>query len=366
MPVADRTIRNLQALRAVAAFMVVLYHARLLTPVGQRVSFDFGNAGVDIFFLISGFIIAHVTRGDAPESGFVFLLKRAIRVIPLYWLLTLALFAAAQVAPQLAGSGGKPGVVELAKSLLFVPYVDASGERHPILFMGWTLNYEIFFYLLGGAALMLRREIARIAAISAVLGALVLAGFVLRPEGAILATYTDLLMIEFAIGMWLNLAFRRTPMRASGRGYRLASMALCIAGMALLIAGDYFWPGLVREVKWGVPAMMIVGGALALEHGGATARSRALMLMGEASYAVYLTHAFVIKAVSIALGLAGLATMSWGPSVLILLGVYALVAAVGIAVHLAIEKPLTQGLRARALRDRPAPASRARTEAPGS
>ena len=113
-------LKNVQVLRAAAAYLVVLYHARLLTPVGEAVSFDFGNAGVDIFFLISGFIIAHVSRSDDVGRPGAFLLKRVIRVVPLYWVLTLMLFAVAQRAPALAGAGGRPDLAMLAKSLFFM------------------------------------------------------------------------------------------------------------------------------------------------------------------------------------------------------------------------------------------------------
>lgn len=343
---SGRLLHNVQALRAIAAFMVVLYHARLMTPIGTRLSFDFGNAGVDIFFLISGFIIAHVTTETHERVG-GFLLKRAIRVVPLYWALTLLLYAGAQIAPQIAGAGGQPGPVELAKSLFFIPYFDASGEMHPVLFLGWTLDYEMFFYLMMGLALALAPGSggarARLLIVSALLAALVLLGWVLQPKDAIGQTYSDALMIEFAIGLWLNQAFRAAAPGRLGAGAALGWGLCGLAGAALLVAGDYGWPQIARELKWGIPALMIVAAALALERGGRTAGGRRLMLLGEASYAIYLTHPFVIKAASLVYARLGVTPLAL--QALALLGLYALVALIGVGFHLLVEKPLIRLLR---------------------
>lgn len=189
-------LNNIQCLRAIAAYMVVVYHARLLTPIGDQVSFEFGNAGVDIFFFISGFIINHVGARTDVGAPARFLLKRAIRIVPLYWLLTVLVGVAGQVAPSLAGAGGRPDVTRIAQSLFFVPYYDDTGEMHPVLFMGWTLNFEVFFYLLFAAALLIRHEMTRLIVLSATLVALVAAGVLLDPRGAAATTYTHPLLLD--------------------------------------------------------------------------------------------------------------------------------------------------------------------------
>jgi exopolysaccharide production protein ExoZ len=344
-------LRNIQALRALAAYLVVVYHARLLTPIGDRMSFDFGNAGVDIFFLISGFIIAHVSRRDDAGRPGGFLLKRLIRIVPLYWMLTLALFVVAQKAPSLAGAGGQPDLAMLLKSLLFAPYLDGSGAMHPVLFMGWTLDYEMFFYVVFAAALLARREIVRLLLVTAVLLGLVAAGLALRPQGPVAQTYTDPLMIEFVAGMWLSLALRAMPKTLPPAAVALL-LTLSAAALAALALGDIHWPGLPREIKWGLPALVLVASVLALQSAGVTIRSRGLLLLGEASYAIYLTHPFLIKIVTLAyqkLHVGGLAVQAAA-----LLGLYVLVGVVGVAVHLIVERPLIHWLRRRFLPRAPA------------
>lgn len=338
-------LNNVQALRAIAAYMVVLYHVRLLTPLTSDASFAFGNAGVDVFFFISGFIINHVSvKTDVGRPG-AFLTKRIIRIVPLYWLLTVAVAAAGTVAPGFAGSGGAPTLARLAKSLFFVPYFDDTGEAHPILFMGWTLNYEMFFYLVFAAALLLRDEVRRLLSVSAVLVALVLVGFAAAPTDAAGTTYTSPLLLEFVIGMWMNRIFRLTshrPVLATARAMLLLAIG---AALAVLAIGDAMWPAVPREIKWGIPAFVIVASALALERGEVVVRSRLVLLLGEASYAIYLIHPFIIKAASIVYSRLNVtsAALHFGA----ILSVLAAVGLIGIAFHLFVERPIIAWLRHR-------------------
>ncbi|WP_340318196.1 acyltransferase family protein [Rhizorhabdus argentea] len=337
------SVINVQVLRAVAASMVVFYHARLMTPIGEILSFDFGNAGVDVFFLISGFIIVHVSRRSDIGAPRRFLAKRAIRILPLYWLLTLMLFAISQVHPALSGSGGQPDLVMLAKSLTFVPYYNGGGEIHPVLFMGWTLNFEVFFYIVFAAALLIRSEITRLLSVSGAFVTLTLIGFLLVPSDAIGTTYTSPLMLEFVIGMWMNVVYRRLGTRQiSGRATALLLM-FGAASLAALVYGDYGWPDAPREVKWGVPACGVVASALLLEKGQRTIGWRWLMLLGEASYAMYLVHPFVIKGAT--LFYRRLDVQAFPVHCLALLGLYVIIAGIGIAFHLLVEKPTVRWFR---------------------
>src|SRR5262249_39672775 len=152
------TLDSLQALRAVAALSVVLYH---IDFIGR------GAFGVDIFFVLSGFIICHVTAADRQH----FLLKRLIRIVPLYWARTLVVCALALAAPRLLQTTSDSWM-GLLKSLFFIPYEKESGRVYPVLFLGWTLNYEMFFYVVFSIALALRPALAPL------LSAGVLAAFV--------------------------------------------------------------------------------------------------------------------------------------------------------------------------------------------
>ncbi|WP_421740081.1 acyltransferase family protein [Caulobacter sp.] len=339
-------LKNVQVLRAIAAYLVVFYHARVLTPIESVMPVDFGNAGVDIFFVISGFIIAHVSRqGDFGRPG-AFMAKRVVRIAPIYWLITLFLFAMALVTPGLAGAAGPPTGAMLIKSLLFIPYFDGSGAVHPVLFVGWTLNNEMFFYLVFAAALLIRREVLRLAVVSAALLALVGLGLVSPPRGAPMQTYTDPLMIEFVAGMWLSLVYRlRSPAGPLSAGRRISLLLLGATMFGVLVLGDSAWPHLHRVVKWGLPAIAIMAVALWLEQPSASASAgwRIPLLLGEASYSIYLTHPFVIKAADLVRG----RLPDLGPALdaTLLVLVLISVGVAGVMTHLLLEKPILAALR---------------------
>jgi peptidoglycan/LPS O-acetylase OafA/YrhL len=127
-------IEVIQVLRFLAAFSVMMVH---LPVIG------FGIWGVDIFFVISGFIMMYVTENNQKN----FLVKRIIRIVPLYWILTLGVFSIAIFYPDLLNNT-TANFEHLIKSLFFIPF-DKNGSGHfPILFLGWTLNFEVIFYIL--------------------------------------------------------------------------------------------------------------------------------------------------------------------------------------------------------------------------
>jgi exopolysaccharide production protein ExoZ len=133
------------------ALAVVFYHTAYTFNRGVHTEFQ----AVAVFFVISGFIMTYITRAEADR----FLLQRLIRVVPLYWLCTLATLAAV----TLKGSGhvwDDASLAHVAESLLFVPYQNLSGDFQPLLAVGWTLNLEMFFYLLFAAALIVSRRFA--------------------------------------------------------------------------------------------------------------------------------------------------------------------------------------------------------------
>jgi len=175
----------LQAFRAVAAWLVVADHALLtithgdpqnaLTPIGWRL----GETGVYVFFAISGFIMTHISWHDFGKVGAAtaFLRRRVFRIVPLYWIATLAAFAFHRVS---ATHGADAGWAELVQSLLFIPYLDESAAWAPVLPQGWTLSYEMMFYGVFAAGLALPRAVA-LGAIGGSLGALTLARPLLPP-----------------------------------------------------------------------------------------------------------------------------------------------------------------------------------------
>jgi exopolysaccharide production protein ExoZ len=203
-------IHFLQALRAIAAWLVVADHALLDVTHGDpgnpatAVAWAMGGIGVYVFFVISGFIMVQISWDDFGRSGasVSFLQRRIIRIVPLYWLATLAAFAFHKVS---ATHGAHAGWSELLRSLLFIPYRDDVDGWTPVLAQGWTLNYEMFFYLIFAAAIALPRQVA-VPATAGVLIAFTLVGSFL-PEG-ILAYLSSPIVLWFALGIGLAVLWR--------------------------------------------------------------------------------------------------------------------------------------------------------------
>ena len=183
MPSGNFELFNIQALRAVAAFLVVFVHIdRLAELAGFRAGTTvFGNTGVDLFFVISGFIMV-VTVTERPQSPAQFFRHRVARIVPLYWLVTLAVFTLALVAPVLLQST-RANPAELLKSLAFIPYRRFDGQMHPLVFVGWTLNYEMMFYALFAVGMLFSRKAAGFAFTLGTLVLAAIAGQIVGPRG---------------------------------------------------------------------------------------------------------------------------------------------------------------------------------------
>jgi exopolysaccharide production protein ExoZ len=291
-PPAPGSILPIQYLRGVAALMVVWHHAAGQIPgMSSHVPWVFGTSGVDLFFVISGFIMV-VTTLDSHTRPLEFWRRRIVRVVPLYWLLTLLMVGVALLAPSLFKTL-KVAPETLLQSLFFVPHFSQSfpGIAWPLLVPGWTLNFEMFFYAVFGATLVLPRR-ARLLVLSTFFLALVGIGFLVGPFAAAPAqTYTNPMLLEFVAGTWIGAAY------LSHRG-RLSfglSIVLVVAGGVLLLARDAPPMGAFAQI---VGATLVVWGALHPAFG--KGRSRILQSLGDSSYSLYLTHIFTLGAIRVA------------------------------------------------------------------
>lgn len=320
-------LHSLQYLRAIAALAVVHFHAVSQVPEYFDFLVEAGQWGVDLFFVISGAVMALAARHEPPGR---FVARRALRVVPLYWAFTLLLVGAAVALPSaLQSATVTPGA--LVRSLLFVPYrsegaADPGSPQGmaPLLVPGWTLNYEMYFYALLAIALGVspRRPLTLAAAL---LVGIMLGCRLSGSESASATFYGDPIALEFVFGMALGHA-RRTGRRLGRR----TAAATCVAGAALLLCESE----LPRFVGSGLPAALLVAGALWLRPG----RWRLALLLGDASYAIYLSHLFALGVAREALP--PLLGSGPGAAAAFVLASVVLAAVVGTAVHVAVERPL--------------------------
>ena len=330
---------TVQALRAVAALLVVAYHGldQWATHAGGQTAdaiWPNGSAGVDIFFVISGLVMTISARrvAERAHAWRIFMTQRLKRIMPLYWLVTTAKIAAVIALPALA-TRTRLDLPYVIASYALLPVRDWTGEIRPVLPVGWTLSYEMLFYLLVTCALAARVPILRVALPALAVFA---AGAILTPAAW---GFLNTIVLEFLFGVLLGIAIHRGL-----RAPRPVAVALLLVGSVAIVLMPPV-SGLLRPLTWGVPAAGIVAGAVLLEKQLAPVLPRWLLAAGDASYATYLTHGFVVPLVFLVARHAGLQDMPL--LVVTLLGSLFVSALVGQATHVWVERPMTNRLRRR-------------------
>lgn len=337
---------GIQVLRAFAALIVAVHHVQSdAVFLAGRAGTAFSpsdilpwNAGVDLFFVISGFIMVHASSGLFGQAGSarLFLARRIARIVPLYWAATTLFLLVMLASPALLNSGA-PGAGQILGSYLFWPLPNAVGEIQPVYSLGWTLNYEMLFYALFGAALLLPARLVVPATALALFGLVATQAAVPLPLP--FGFWGQPIVLEFAGGMAIAL-LRNHGLRLEGR----LRWLMVVAGVAILIAATGSeW----AQTPWGSlafrgPAALLLVTAAACGRGQSapSALVRQLARLGDASYALYLVHPFAMRAMRelflrIAPGATGFFVVA------------ALLAAVlaALAVYRWFEKPMTKLLR---------------------
>jgi exopolysaccharide production protein ExoZ len=284
----SESLLAIQILRAVAALSVCAVHFNwlALALAGHQdaplPTYPLA-AGVDLFFVISGFVMVYSSEPlfGSTHAPAIFLWRRLVRIVPLYWLTTAISIPVMSTAFDLSS---------LLKSLFFIPYKNPSGALDPLYGVGWTLNFEMFFYVVFASAVGLSRNMATLAA-AATISICVFIGIFVDGLPVPLRFWADPIAMEFVLGMGLAIAYRsglRLP--------RWAGLALCLIGglaiwrgipnqppsgdrllfcglpAAMIFAGLTFQPPLPKAFKWGAP-------------------------LGDASYSIYLIHGLLAAAV---------------------------------------------------------------------
>ncbi|MBI5340275.1 MAG: acyltransferase [Mycolicibacterium rufum] len=342
---SNRRLVGIQSLRGVAALMVVFHHVQDQS-IGFRelANTSAGQAGVDLFFVISGFVMVYVTH-QRERSSPQFLAMRAIRIIPVYWFYTIGAALLMAIAPRLFRSN-ELSLRHVLYSLLFLPHQSGEDSISPIVKQGWTLNYEVFFYSLFAIAIALSAR-RRVSITAGFLCLLVTVGFYLEFSGRTLGTadfYFNNIILEFAFGMLIGRAYL---MGAFGKVHSMVGIALVLIGFAGLVLLDPFLTYSNRALTYGVPSALIVMGVLALESRYRTFRLPGLQLAGDASYSIYLVHGFPVAALRAVWGHLGLSMHGALNFTLFLFSSFVIVIFCGLISYYAVERTTLRFLRPR-------------------
>ncbi|WLI09687.1 acyltransferase [Pseudomonas sp. FP597] len=276
---------SVQALRAFAAWIVVGVHfMQLFFDFEAHNSLEYlladkGGIGVDIFFVISGFVI-FIASADKTLTPWRFMLMRLARIVPAYWFYTLLMVLLVAAAPSIFPYEHLEWRYVL-RSLLFIAGPSEPGEEvYPLLGVGWTLNFEMLFYALFSFALLVR-ESYRLWVVATLLYLVCYLGAAL---GLVSGFYSNGIVLEFLMGIVIGMMYRRGLCRA--RPW-LPLLGIVVASMAVYHGAD-----IPRALEWGVPSAILVISCVTLER--YFKGLRFLKVLGDCSYSVYLIHVPVL------------------------------------------------------------------------
>jgi len=287
---------GLQVLRGLAALMIVFLHlgvaeGRYGDLQGFRFldGFKIGAAGVDIFFVISGLVMILVTWNRSASPG-VFLRHRLTRIYPNYWIYFLLVTLVWLIQPNWVNSS-LAGTPDFLASFFLVPT-----RGFPVVNVAWTLEFEIFFYLVFTGLLTLKSE-GMGARIALVMAGLVLIGQTAEPQTVFLERITHPLILEFAVGAWLGSLILGKHLNWTPWTILLGVLSLVAYQLGFSVAA---WLGLPdpfqRVVDFGIPAVLLVMGVISLDLKWEIHYPVLFTRLGDASYTLYLSHVLVISA----------------------------------------------------------------------
>lgn len=337
-----KSIETLQWGRAIAALSVALGHliheASKIngfedTARDMRAAFPF-EVGVDIFFVISGFIMVYTTDGRLAHIGAAanFIKSRISRIVPLYWFYTFLMVAVMILLPKQFDTA-QLSLSQLLYSLIFVPGI--GGEVTPLLSLGWTLNYEMAFYICFAAGILVARRHIVLVLTVFFTSLLILKGLY-NISYAPFSFFINLIILEFCAGMILAKAF------ISGVRFT-ASLSIIGLGLSFLFLtfSMHTTASIPRVVSLGIPSFFIVAALVLTDKKSKCVRQPRLQLLkhiGDASYTLYLSHPFTLSACFVVFKFIGASGVYGG--VLYIVITFLLFPVSAIILYKTIEKPL--------------------------
>ncbi|MEO6357453.1 MAG: acyltransferase [Ferruginibacter sp.] len=329
---------SIQCLRFVAALMVVLLHAtfyaeeRLDSTVSK---YEPGAHGVPLFFVISGFVMILSSQNliDDKNGWKKFAVKRIVRIVPIYWIIaTIKLLVMLTTSKLVLHSQFDLGYV--LKSYFFIPaFNPASGLVEPLLGVGWTLNFEMFFYLIFTLSLFFKFN--RMWFIGTVLLSLSVISLFKKSTWPAVGFYADPIVMDFFWGMIAGLFIMKGKF-ISGN----TAIFLILLGLSILFLPVMYYLGSYNSVHiWGIASFLVVYGCASIESSKSINYNSIVLFFGTASYSLYLIHPIIAP---LAPSLFKHFGLIW-PVFSILLSM-ALALAAGAVCYYALERPISKKL----------------------
>jgi exopolysaccharide production protein ExoZ len=351
--VNNTKLDSIQFLRAIAVILVIYVHS--FGEASSQKNFYYlstwGAIGVDLFFTISGFIMAIVYERYAQQKdgAKVFMLKRAVRILPLYWLISLLVLIVQTINIPLSWSS-------LYKTVLIFPIFDKKSFIYPILPQGWTLAYELLFYGIISTFIYLKKfNILKGVIIS--LSALTLLGCIVKPTSIIGNFILSPFWMEFAtgllVGKWYH-EFEKHPAKLSSSTLKTLSLMSLVVGACLMIATIFINTKLIsmmecfandyptalkRVVIWGIPSALFVIGVTFSASIYKCRIPKLFVTIGNASFSCYLIHFYILRRINNYFTKLPLINADFQVIVFLLL-----IIASGIFVYRFIEKPIIKNV----------------------
>ena len=295
-------LEGLQVLRGIAAILIAMKHAfyevEIMRDWGGFTMPDYPfTVGIDIFFVLSGFVMVYTSQGKIGKPGYPleFFKRRLVRIVPIYWFYTFLLAGVALVMPQVLGTAVF-NVPHFLESLFFVPHVNpGDGSMQPFLANGWTLNYEVYFYLVFALLLFFSPKYL-ITLLSLYFIGTVFLGAYFSPESqTLMGVYTHFMVLDFLAGCWIAFFFvkgGRLPAMIKKPAYLLVFFIFILPFLLNMLSIEY--PPYFKMMM----AIAIVA-LLTLPSGIETDKSpRSLKAVGDSSYTLYLFHPFALGVVT--------------------------------------------------------------------
>ena len=327
-----------------AVLLVVFFH---LVTIEQKYGgtntilpglFEFGMFGVDLFFVISGFVMVTVTRGkfQIQKQALRFIYHRVARIYPTYWFYTILVLFVFLIQPSWVNSS-QGSQVDILASFLLLP-----SETLPLVMVGWTLIHEMYFYLIYFLILLLVSERNMPAAIILWGVAIVLSNIFLASASPIIKMVTHPLTIEFIAGCFLAIIYFKTKSEIE---VRILLLVACLALIASLY-GHHYYQNITGEIEpknwwrfliYGIPAILIIYCFTNIEKSGYVIHS-SLIKIGDASYSIYLSHILTLSAAGRVWGM--FSTNAVYDNIIMIPVLLLLAIMVGVFSYILVEKPL--------------------------